>query len=581
MSHLPKITDKAIRDYVGERSFTAGQDEFRRNALFDARRQGRTLKASFPGSADRPAHVRVTFDAAGIAEADCTCPAGDGGSCEHVAALLLNWRHLPKDFTEVEDPDTALERRSKPELIALVKQMLRQEPGLELLLAAPFAEREAKSASPETYARKAKDVFRSIGCGNGAAAGIAEQLEILKEEGDAFLRQNDYANAAPVYGGIAATIADQYDMVQDEFDEENSLGRVAAGCVQGLGQCLDELKADVARREIILRTLWEVNSSSVELDDLDEGPQELMVRHTTPEERRTIAAWVRAAMPKRKQPEHDWRLASYGRFLLELEADLLDDEAYLRICRETGRRHDLVERLLRLKRIEEALQESQKADDGDLVALAELFVRHRHGDVADRLVQDRAQKSNHWQVLEWARKRAAGRRDAAAVLDLTEKLFRQHPGVEKYREVEKLARQQGRWKELQPTLLAFLKKSHFRPALIDIYLAEGDIDQALEAIKGEQDYGPRFDYSRALTVARAAEKTRPQAALEIYRKQTEALIRNRSRGSYESACHFLKKVRDLYRQVGDETGWTTYVSHLRERHRALRALLDEMNKAKL
>jgi uncharacterized Zn finger protein len=584
MSMLPKITDRIIRKHVGDRSFNLGDDYFQSGAIFNGCRQGRTIKAGCQGSSGGPYHVEATFDDQGIADAECSCPVGDDGCCKHVAALLITWRHQPDEFIEVEETDTALERRSKPELNALVKQMLRRDPELEDLLEKPPSAKKGETADPETYRRRARDVFRSIGYGDGAAAGIADRLEPFKEEGDAFLAKKDYAGAAAVYESIASTVAEHFDMIEDEFDEENVLGVLVGSCVEGLARCLDGLKKDPGRRELTLRALWEVAQSSVDVTEVEEGPEEgpeeILVNRTTPEERRAIAAWVRVALSAEREGSHSWRRQEFGGLLLELEADTMDDETYLRTCRSTGRQHDLVDRLLQLGRLEEAIKEIEKADDYQLISLANLLVHHHHGEVAERLMQERAEKSRDWQVrqiLDWLKERAAGRGDLSAVLDLSEKLFRVQPSLEGFKELHKLASKQRRWDVLRPELMAFLEQSHSRYVLTQIYLDEGDIDRALEEVKKERGHGPTMK----LTVARVAEKARPQAALEIYRKEAEQYVQQKQRESYKSACQYLKQVRDLYRKIGDEAGWSSYVASLRNKHTALRALQDEMNKAQL
>jgi uncharacterized Zn finger protein len=42
---FPNLTRKRIETWSGERSFARGQDYFKRGAIFDAKRQGSTLKA--------------------------------------------------------------------------------------------------------------------------------------------------------------------------------------------------------------------------------------------------------------------------------------------------------------------------------------------------------------------------------------------------------------------------------------------------------------------------------------------------------------------------------------------------------
>lgn len=575
---VPKLTVKTIRRRFDERSFRLGESYARDGAIFKARRQGRTLKARCQGSRAEAYQVEATLSDKGIAEAECSCPVGAGGRCKHVAALLLTWLKQPGEFTEVQDLDAALEQRSKPELVALIKQMLRREPDLEMLLEAPAGGRSA-AAKPETYRRQAAAAFRSGGYEWGAAGQIADELDAIRETGDGFLEQEDFAGAAAVYEGICTAVVENYETVQDE---EGDLHGVVEDCVQGLAKCLAALKEDPVRREAILRTLWEISLLDIEQGGIDLGADapDLLVEQTTPEERRTIAGWVREAMPQGKDWGDSWRRQSLGSFLLELEAETLDDEAFLRVCRETGRTHDLVDRLLELGRLKEAVAEAERAGDYELIGLADLFVQHGHGDVAERLMQERSHKSTDSRIIEWLKKRAARRGDTATALELSEKLFRQQPSLQGYQEVRTLAKKQRRWQELQPELLAFLRKTpHHQYVLVQVYLNEGDIDRALEAVKGERNYS--FGYGMKLEVAKAAEKTRPRAALEIYRKEAESLIAQRNRGSYESACKYLKKVRTLYERVNEREAWDAYVTRLRTQHQALRALLDEMRKAKL
>jgi uncharacterized Zn finger protein len=576
---IPKVSAKAIRKRVGERSFALGHTYAREGSIFNGRRHDRTLKARCQGSRNEAYQVEATLGDKGIADAQCSCPVGGGGNCKHVAALLLTWLERPDVFTEVQDLEAALEQRSKPELIALIKQMVRREPDLEMLLEVPV-EGSTAGASPETYQRQAAAAFRSGGYEWGAASAIADQLDALRETGDRFLEQEDFAGAAAAYQGICSAVVENYETVQDE---EGDLHGVVDDCVQGVAKCLAGLKNDSTRREAILRTLWELSLLDIEQGgiSLAEEAPELLVEQTTPEERRKIAGWVREAMPRGKDGSDSWRRESLGAFLLDLEAETLNDETFLGVCRETGRQQDLVDRLIQLDRLQEAIAEAEKADDYRLIGLADLFVRHRQSEVADRLMQERARKTKDDRIIEWLKKRVLERGDTAIALELADKLFRSRPSLLSYQEVRKLAQKLRRWHELQPEFLAFLQKSpghHY--TLIQIYLDEGDIDQALEMVKGKkQGYG--FAYGMRLEVAKAAEKTRPEAALEIYRKEAESLIEQRNRGSYESACKYLKKVRGLYERLNEAAAWTAYINRIRERYQTLRALLDEMRKAKL
>jgi uncharacterized Zn finger protein len=580
MTTLPKITEKTIRSHVGERSLTLGERYFRDGSVFNARRQGRTLKARCQGSRDQAYQVEVTLGDKGIAEAACSCPVGSGGHCKHVGAVLLAWRHQPEEFTEIEELDTALGRRSKEELIALIKHLLRREPDLELLLDMPLpgAAPAGTAVSPDAYRRQAEAAFAGQdGFEWGAASAIADDLQAVKEVGDEFLRRQDHAGAAAVYQGILAAVLDNYQMVQDE---EGDLHVVVGDCAEGLGKCLDA-ETDPARREPILRALFEVTRFDIDQGGIglsDRAPN--LDEHTTPEERRTLAGWVRAALA---EASRGWSRESLAGWLLNLEADTLDDEAFLRICKETGRVHDLVNRLLQLGRLDEAVRETEQTSDWELLNLAGLFVSHRHSDVAERLVRERSAKSQDTRLLEWLKKRALDHKDPAAALELAEKVFHVRPSLADYKEIRKLAKKVGRWDVLRPRLLKFLQDKQHAYVLIPVYLDEGEIDRALEAVKPERPsaYGYGYGYGMALDVAKAAEKTRPEAAREIYRRQAEGLINQRGRGAYQEACKFLKKVRDLDQRLGEGAAWARYIGQVRERHRSLRALQEELTKARL
>ena len=99
---------------------------------------------------------------------------------------------------------------------------------------------------------------------------------------------------------------------------------------------------------------------------------------------------------------------------------------------------------------------------------------------------------------------------------------------------------------MRPALRLFLKESRRDDLLIQVYLDEGEIDHALEAVKAKRtpSYG-YYGYSMALEVAKAAEETRPRAALDLYQQHAEGLIAQQGRQNYQQACRYLAKVRRL------------------------------------
>jgi uncharacterized Zn finger protein len=584
---LPELTDAIIEARFDEGSYARGRQYFRQGAITDRRRQGMTLKALCAGSRPTPYHVRATLDARGIKDAQCSCPIGDGGYCKHAAALLLTWQASPASFVEIEELDTALDRRSKAELIALIKQMLRHAPELESVLALPLpvAGGTAAPVNPAVIRRRAVAAFTEAGGEWGAEGSIAEELMALVAIGDGYRAMQDAAGAVAVYDAVASAILDHFETYEDEG---GSLRASMDACVEGLGQCLDLAAGDPVRREAILRVLFEIYASDVSAGGMGMGEDapDLIRRHATPEERRTIAAWTRTTLPNASIGIDDWSRGEYGRFLLDLEHDTLDDEAYLRICRETGRTLDAVRKLLTLARVDEAMTELEGASDDLLAEAADLLVPHERGAEVARLVRARLDASWHWRLAPWLQRWYTEQGDTASALSIADRAFRAQPHLQGYKEVRALAEALGYWGVLQPQLLDRLDQPHHRELLADIYLDEGDIDGAVdvasEPVLAEPfGWGAGYNDTLKVRVARAAEQERPDAAIALYRQHAEELIALRGRGNYVVACESLTRLRDLYIHLDRPEEWEIYIAQLREGHHSLRALKEELNTAGL
>lgn len=600
MDSIPPISEQAILARVGEQNFQRGYQYFRNEAIIQPRKQGLTLKAQCEGSRPTPYRVQVTFDRQGISAAHCSCPVGDGGYCKHTVALLLTWLALPETFIEVEDLDAALARRSKDDLIVLIKQMLKKEPDLERLVEtpAPVVGKRSSPVNPEVYRRQVAGIFRKHQYdyddyydeeGDGAGE-IAEELLPIKDIGDGFAQGGDYANAATVYTALVAGVMEHYEDVGGDADE---LVDVVDSCVDGLGACLDAMAEHAASRQAILQTLFDIFHFGVEHggSGLNADVSEALSAHATPEERRLIVDWVREALPAGDDAFIVSRRQRYGGLLLALAGDRLDDETFLRICRETGRIRDVVDRLLTLGRVDEAARDAGQAHDHEMVMLADLFVQRGHAAVAEDVVLVRSRKTTDRRILEWLKTYYEERHDLDVALELAERLFRAQPSMMGYQEIRKLARELGRWDALRGGMLALLKEENLSNLLIEIYLHEGEIDAALATLEARKAPGNRwggsyytgsyYSESLAITVAKAAEAQRPRAALHLYQQEAERLIAQRGRENYQLACKHLVKVHDLYERLGEGEAWTRYIATLREQNRSLRALKEELAAAKL
>ena len=578
---IPAVSERTISDWVGQRSFRLGRSYFENDAIFDSRRQGSALKACCQGSMPQPYRLRVAFGAEGIEEAHCSCPVGGGGHCKHVGALLLAWQDQPDTFREVAELDTDLERRSKGELIALIKQMLQLRPDLETFLevALPGGDRRSTPVNPESYRRQVSSAFRRGGDDWMASRSVATDIGVTLTAGDGFLALADHASASTVYQAVAQGILEHYGMFDDE---DGLLCDVMGRCVEGLGTCFSSVGDDAAARENSLHALFDIFRFDVDYGGvgLGEAAPDIILEHATCEEKRAVAGWVRAAMPQGNSWTDNYHRQVYGRFLLDLEMAHLDDVSFLSICRECGLLADLVNRLMTLGRLEEAIAEAELAGDYELLTLADIFREYGCAQRVEPLLAKRIETSRDHRLVEWLKEHYKGQGDLSEALALAKRLLERWPHLAGYQEVRELSRQLDVWHELRPQLLAEWSAAKEYGLLTDIYLEEGEIDLALKSVN-QRKPGFRYGEEQLIRVAQSASQTHPHAAFDIYRQQAESLIEARGRDNYQRACTYLAKARDLYRQLSRETAWTDYIAELRERHRRLPALKEELSNAGL
>jgi len=481
------------------------------------------------------------------------------------------------------------------------------------------------SVNPATYRRQVADAFERD------TPRITQELLAVKQTADRLAAQGDFLGASTIYETLATEIFEQshlyydeeagYDDYQEEewyFPEEEGLEQLVRECIEALGNCLGDERADRVAREKSIEVLFAIYQRDLHADnshDFYTSAADQLVRYATSLERQTIVEWIREALADEEQEITGLERQVYGKFWLDLQKESLDDEAYLRICHETGRTSDLIDRLLALGRIDEAAREAQQVDDTTLLGLVDLFMQHGQDAEAERLMrarisapirpaneaarlllrsqQGRAEEEKpDWRVLAWLQKYYRTRDNSAAELEVTETLFHTQPFLKHYQELRDLARQLGRWETLRPEVLAFLEQAQNTALLIQIALDEDDIDRALELLRKtaqKDSYGYTYTYGSsyygygniALEVARVAEETRPREARELYRQHAERLIAQRGRQNYQEACKYLAKMRVLYEKLGEGEAWTSYITALREQNRNLRALKEELAAAGL
>ncbi|RPJ42188.1 MAG: hypothetical protein EHM21_13130, partial [Chloroflexi bacterium] len=373
MDRVPLFLEIDIQNWVGTKSFQKGYRYFEDQAILNPRQRGQSLIAECQGSQPTPYRVEIRLSPEGIAWGSCTCPAGEGGHCKHAAALLLTWLHEPETFVEVPELDKLLENRSKDDLISLIQQMVLRHPDLEqmLELSALSTKAPGEPISAELITQQVRRAFSSGGSDSGGDnALIADNLQPILDLAEELLDREDVLNASTIYQTLLENMLSYDDCLYN--DEGGDLGQVLAECEQGIEECLEATQRPVVdtdgqhytglRRELLhtLFDLWLWDLQAGGLGYADETPS-ILTGQSTLEEKQQIAEWVQAELPEGEDWDEGYQRRALGGLWLALMAGQLDDETYLRICRRTGRNQDLIDRLLHLGRVDEALSAARQA----------------------------------------------------------------------------------------------------------------------------------------------------------------------------------------------------------------------------
>jgi uncharacterized Zn finger protein len=492
---------------------------------------------------------------------------------------------------------------SKADLLALIKRMVQLYPDLTGLIepvqqTTPPQRAQRPPFNPEFYRHQVNEVFRTTDRNTwGSEARAANPLLDIVDIADEYVEQQDFNNAATLYEIIIRSILDTYDSFRWHADE-GQLDDVVEDCVEGLSDCLQGMQRDVAARRHILQTLFDVYDFDMSLDNdmqvMSGKVPAILVRYTTLEERSVIAKWVREAFDL----DLDWHTYEVEEFaesfevlLLGLEADGIDDEAFLRLCREMESYDNLVDRLLKRGRLEEALAEAKLVDDFDILEIADILSERGYGDQAVQLIEERVQQHSRTDLLHWLQERYQSSGNPEGALEIAKRTFTTHfseATIERYREIRELAQRLARWDEVRSELLASVQQVHLTNVEIEIALDEGRIDLALELLEaGKQTKDSRSGpygsahFNIGIEVAKGAEENYPQQAIAIYQRYVQMRIEWRGRDNYRTACEYLLSIRRLYQKMGKSNEWVTYIADFRERNAKLPALRDEMAKARL
>ena len=175
-----------------------------------------------------------------------------------------------------------LEQREKPELIAIIQQMLRQEPELQWLLMTPLTTASSRKSSvdPEVYRQQ---VLAAMAAGDyqrkHKRGEVQRRLTAIKVIADEFVAQEHYAAALTIYEVLVSEVIDRFNAYRDEYV---AFSMILMGCSDGLDSCFAGEEDNQQMRLCVLRTLFAIYRFYTDSGmDLDEDIPGLLLGNTT------------------------------------------------------------------------------------------------------------------------------------------------------------------------------------------------------------------------------------------------------------------------------------------------------------
>jgi uncharacterized Zn finger protein len=570
---LPKLTEAQVKSLASAQSFQRGQSYYHDEAITNPVRQGMELRAECEGSDYEPYEVSATLNKNGVAETDCTCPYDYGGICKHIVALLLTYVHEPESFEVLDDLQSDLSNLSKEELIQLVGDLVNRDPKLKSVVnLSQAAPRAGKAMNVSAYRAQAKRAMASQSHNT-----MRRELKALRETAQRLAKAGDQLNAGAIFHAALDEATKGYDEVAWEIDYDGHICIEVDGLAEGLGKCLQTAQADAPTRWQWIEALLQAEYKDRELGGVDFAPSanDALLKFANDEEWQKIEAIIRNKIHRGS----GWDRESWVHFL---SARLSKQSNKDDLIRELGTPQQQADLLIRKRKFDEALtvlRDVVRGFPGLLKRFADALLTAGAKTQALQLVEETTKDSrNRSTAYEWLVNYYEKHGSLEQIVDAQLELFLTYPNFAAYQKLAEKSRQLGNWNPMRAAAMKVVEanKNHF--LLMDIFLYEGNLKAALELWpKAQWGWGVNYE----LKLAQACEKEMPKKALEIYLKMVERLINARSRENYKQAAQYLKKVRKLYETLDAKEEWSKYITALRVKYSALRALKEELEKARV
>ena len=249
-------------------------------------------------------------------------------------------------------------------------------------------------------------------------------------------------------------------------------------------------------------------------------------------------------------------------------------QEYLYLAQAAGQTERYATMLVNLGRTAEAVEHglSHLLHPEDALALAQALSKGKDVDAALQVGEHGLTLPGHKTTLaRWLLGEAAAAARPDLALRAAIVAFHESLRIEDYQAVHPLAG--AHWTQVRAELLDYLASVPYAPTTIDIYLHEGMMDEAVQAV----DEGAYLGYAELERVVDAAAESHPDWAIDQCRRQADSIMDQGKSKYYVDAVRWLSRARALFLTTGRESEWRAHLQDLLTRHRRKYSLFPSLN----
>lgn len=576
------LTEAIIRENATYESIQRGHDYYQHGMVQSLVKRGMSLQAEVEGSHYEPYKVLYTFPADNSMTASCTCPYDWGGWCKHIVAVGLTVLNQPERVEERPPIDVLLEGLDRQQLQTLLSKLVEQSPDLierieeyvALSAASPSSSdgssgirphRPLRELDPETARRQVHSAMHRLDRMNASEAywhvgAVLNSVEQILDRAWELIHADKGWDALFVLEAITEEYLSAWESLDDSDGEASEFFSV-------LGQAWIEalLSADLSNEErrkwVIKLDTWRQGLDDYGIEDVFTAPQEAALQGwDDPALQRVLQGHLEEGAREGEGSDYADVLTKARLLVLERRGRL---QEYLYLAEAEHHTEEYLTMLVRLNRISEAVDYGLAHLDSPQKALT--FAKALY-DAGER--EQALRIAEHGLTLpglqgslaKWLRDEAAALGKSALALTAAEAAFRAEVNLPNYLRIADFAEEQ--WAQRRPALLDYarLVSGYSGSGRVDVFLHEGLIDDAINAV-GSVGYTSEIE-----KVVNAALMTRPEWAIQTSRKQAEAIMDEGRAQHYDIAVRWLMKTRTAYFALGHDEEWRAYLADLLTRH---------------